>query len=124
MQLFEAEDGQAAIDILDSEAIDLVVTDINMPKVNGLMLLAYVNAFFPALPFTVTLEEEMEPCHLFINDGVLLDAVMGDRRGEKVAAEAMARADVTFSLERGCPDTIRKGINRPLGELVEASAAT
>ncbi len=49
LQLFEAEDGQAAIDILDSEAIALVVTDINMPKVNGLMLLAYVNAFFPAL---------------------------------------------------------------------------
>ncbi len=66
----------------------------------------------------------MEPCRLFINDGVLLDAVMGDRRGEKVAAEAMARTDVTFSLERGCPDTIRKGINRPLGELIEASAAT
>jgi len=50
LQLFQAEDGQVAIDILDSEQIDLVVTDINMPRVNGLMLLAYMNAFFSDVP--------------------------------------------------------------------------
>jgi len=193
LQLFEAEDGQVAIDILDSQAIDLVVTDINMPKVNGLMLLAYMNAFFPGvscfvmtsygtarlkskMPYdlmkfyhkpvdapelaaevltvletrpepgktqafslanfldmivleglscTVTVEaEEMDPCHLFIDEGILLDAVMGDRRGEAVAAEALARTDVNFSMERGCPDSIQKKINRPLGVLIEDSVGT
>jgi len=190
LQLFEAEDGQVAIDTLDSQAIDLVVTDIEMPRVNGLMLLAYMNAFFPEVPCfvmtsygtarlkskmpydlmrfyhkpldapelavdvlavlksgpkpgtvqlfslanfldmiileglscTVTVEaEEMEPCHLFIDEGMLLDAVMGERRGEEVAAEALARTHVNFSMERGCPDSIQKKINRPLGELIEDS---
>ena len=193
LQLFEAEDGQVAIDILDSQAIDLVVTDINMPRMNGLMLLAYMNAFFPKVPCfvmtaygtarlkskmpydlmkfyhkplnapemavdvlnvlehgpkpgtvqmfslanfldmvvleglscTVTVEaEEMEPCHLFIDKGMLLDAVMGERWGEEVAVAALARPEVNFSMERGCPDSIQKKINRPLGELIEESVGT
>jgi CheY-like chemotaxis protein len=190
LQLFEAEDGQVAIETLDSQAIDLVVTDIKMPRVNGLMLLAYMNAFFPKVPCfvmtsygtarlkskmpydlmkfyhkpldapglaaevltvletgpkpgtvqmfslanfldmivleglscTVTVEAEaMEPCHLFIDEGMLLDAVMGERWGEEVAAEALARTHVKFSMEKGCPDSIQKKINRPLGELIEES---
>jgi CheY-like chemotaxis protein len=193
LQLFEAEDGQVAIDTLNSQAIDLVVTDIKMPRVNGLMLLAYMNAFFPGVPCfvmtsygtarlkskmpydlmkfyhkplvapelaaevltvletgpkpgtvqmfslanfldiivleglscTVTVEaEEMEPCHLFIDEGMLLDAVMGERWGEEVAAEALARTHVNFSMEKGCPDSIQKKINRPLGELIEESTGT
>jgi YesN/AraC family two-component response regulator len=193
LQLFQAEDGQVAIDILDTQKIDLVVTDINMPRVNGLMLLAYMNAFFPKVPCfvmtsygtarlkskmphdlmrfyhkpvdapelaaavltvldtmpeadslqgfslanfldmivleglscTVTVEaEDMEPCHLFIDEGMLLDAVMGERRGEEVAVEALAQPKVYFSMERGCPDSIQKKINRPIGELIEESTGT
>ncbi len=188
LRIFEAEDGQVAIDILDSEDVDLVVTDINMPRVNGLMLIAYMNAFFPDVPCfvmtsygtarmrskmppdllkfyhkpfdayelaatvwaalegdlapgerqtvslanfldmvvlegvtcTVTVEAEgMDPCHLFIDKGALLDAAMGERRGEAVVVEALSRPDVTFSMERGCPETIQKQISRPLGELIE-----
>jgi len=192
VRLIEAADGQEAIDILDSETIDLVITDIHMPNVNGLMLLAYMNAFFSDMPCfvmtsygtsrlksklphdlmkfyhkpldaadlakaamsvlesepsvdiaqtfslanfldmivlegltcTVTVEaDEMEPCHLFIDDGILLNAVMGERRGEEVAAETIARTDVNFSMERGCPESIQNQINRPLEELIEASTA-
>ena len=188
---FEAEDGQVAIDILDSENVDLVVTDINMPRVNGLMLIAYMNAFYPTVPCfvmtsygtsrmkskmppdllkfyhkpvdahelavaavavlegdqasgerqtvslanfldmvilegltcTVTVEAEgMDPCHLFIDKGVLLDATMGERCGEAVAVEVISRLEVNFSMEYGCPETIQKRINRPLGELIEKPA--
>ena len=188
LRVFEAEDGQAAIDILDSEDVDLVVTDINMPRVNGLMLIAYMNAFYPKVPCfvmtsygtsrmkskmpfdllkfyhkpldahelaaaavavlegepapgerqtvslanfldmvilegltcTVTVEAEgMDPCHLFIDKGVLLDAAMGERRGEAVAVEVISRPNVNFSMEDGCPETIQRRINRPLGELIE-----
>jgi hypothetical protein len=66
----------------------------------------------------------MEPCHLFIDDGVLLDAVMGERRGEDVVAEAILRPGVHFSMERGCPETIQNQINRPLAELIVAAANT
>ena len=189
LKVFEAEDGQVAIDILEAEDIHLIITDINMPRLNGLMVIAYLNIFFPALPCfvmtaygtsrlkskltgdilrfyhkpltvpdlvedvttvlsskpaaaekeqktvtltnflelvileiptcTVTVEKEgLDPCHLFIRDGVLLDAVMGERRGEEVAIETIARQDVNFSIEQSCPDTIQNVINRPLEELL------
>jgi len=190
LRIFEAEDGQVAIDILEVEKIQLVITDINMPRLNGLMVIAYLNVFFPTLPVfvmtaygtsrlksklpedlmkfyhkpltvpdlvndvlaalanetpykekapislanflemvmlegqncTVTVEAEgMDPCHLFISRGVLLDAVMGERRGEEVAFETLFRKDVNFSMEKGYPDTIQKNINRPLEEILDAS---
>ncbi|MFH1982928.1 MAG: response regulator [Pseudomonadota bacterium] len=48
--IHEAEDGQQAIGLLKSAPIELVITDINMPKVSGLMVLAYLNAFLPDVP--------------------------------------------------------------------------
>lgn len=191
LRIFEAEDGQVAIDVLEDEKIQLVITDINMPRLNGLMVIAYLNVFFPTLPVfvmtaygtsrlkskmpedlmkfyhkpltvpelvndvlavlssemprkekapislvnflemiilegqncTVTVEAEgADPCHLFISRGVLLDAVMGDRRGEDVAVETIFRKDVHFSMEKGYPETIQKNINRPLEELIDDSA--
>jgi len=193
LRIFEAEDGQVAIDILEAEKINLIITDINMPRLNGLMVIAYLNVFFPSLPIfvmtaygtsrlksklpedrvkfyhkpltvpdlvkdvlaaltgktlrkekapislvhflemillegqncTVTVEAEgLDPCHLFISRGVLLDAVMGERRGEEVALETISRTDVHFSMEKGYPETIQKNINRPLEELLDASAPT
>lgn len=187
LSVFEAEDGQVAIDILEAENIDLLITDINMPRLNGLMVIAYLNIFFPKIPCfvmtaygtsrlksklpadllkfyhkpltvpdlvadvaatlsseppdhvgapislgnflelvkleeqtcTVTVEADgVDPCHLFIRDGILLDAVMGTRRGEAVVLETMALPDVRFSIEHGCPETIRKNINRSLEEIM------
>ncbi len=46
-----AEDGMKAFDIIRSETIDLVISDYEMPRVNGLELLAKVKAGFPRLPF-------------------------------------------------------------------------
>jgi two-component system chemotaxis response regulator CheY len=42
--IFEGGDGQEALDILKSQKIDLVLTDINMPKMDGLQLLAAMKA--------------------------------------------------------------------------------
>lgn len=46
----QAEDGETALEILKKDAVDLVITDINMPRTSGLMVLAYLNAFLPHLP--------------------------------------------------------------------------
>lgn len=51
--LFTAENGKKAIDILKSNPIDLVVTDIRMPEMGGFELLVYMNAKFPAIPVIV-----------------------------------------------------------------------
>jgi two-component system chemotaxis response regulator CheY len=37
--IFEAGDGQEALDVLRQQKLDLVLTDINMPRMDGLQLL-------------------------------------------------------------------------------------
>ncbi|MCW5894435.1 MAG: response regulator [Bacteroidetes bacterium] len=39
-----ATDGEAALDVLDREAIDLVISDISMPRMNGINLYKSVRA--------------------------------------------------------------------------------
>lgn len=42
--LFEAADGEEALAVLREQTVHLVMTDINMPKMNGLELLARLKA--------------------------------------------------------------------------------
>src|SRR5580704_15370299 len=37
--IYEAGDGQEALKLLETEKVDLIFSDINMPKMNGLQLL-------------------------------------------------------------------------------------
>ncbi|MDX2447893.1 MAG: response regulator [Desulfobacterales bacterium] len=64
----EAADTKEAIDYLGKQSVDLVITDIRMPKGSGLMVLAYLNAFLPDVPcFVITaygtsrLKDKMPP---------------------------------------------------------------
>ncbi len=45
-----AKDGLGAIMALKDKPFDLVITDINMPIINGLVLLAYMHKNFPKIP--------------------------------------------------------------------------
>lgn len=38
-EVFEASDGRKALELLNIKAVDVVLTDINMPNMNGLQLL-------------------------------------------------------------------------------------
>ena len=49
-EIVPAKDGQEAIDILQEQQIDVLVTDIQMPRVDGLVLLAYVSGHHPNIP--------------------------------------------------------------------------
>ncbi|MFH1982320.1 MAG: response regulator [Pseudomonadota bacterium] len=56
-----AADGQEAIDILGSGPVALLITDIQMPRVDGLQLLAHINAHHPLLPcFVMTAYGSLE----------------------------------------------------------------
>jgi len=48
-----ALDGEQAIEILNASKIDLVVTDLNMPVMNGFELLSYMNSHFSDIPAVV-----------------------------------------------------------------------
>ena len=45
-----AGDGEKAIKILNNHAISLLVTDLNMPKIDGMQLLIYKNQHFSQIP--------------------------------------------------------------------------
>jgi len=52
-EILIASNGREAIEILEKTAISLVVTDLKMPKMDGLALLAFMNRNFPQVPCIV-----------------------------------------------------------------------
>lgn len=49
-EVVEAKDGQEALDLLESQSIDLVLTDIRMPRRSGIELFHEVRRRWPTLP--------------------------------------------------------------------------
>jgi CheY-like chemotaxis protein len=49
-ELITAKDGLDAIKVMRKQPVSLVVTDLKMPNVNGLVLLAYMSKNFPTIP--------------------------------------------------------------------------
>lgn len=54
LEIVLAENGEEAIRLLEHKEISLLITDIQMPKVDGLELLAYMNNKHPDVPCIVT----------------------------------------------------------------------
>ena len=50
-EVFQASDGIEGQEVLDQHAVDLIICDYEMPQLNGLELLKWVNSGFPSLPF-------------------------------------------------------------------------
>jgi len=70
----KAQDGEEALDILNEETFDLVITDLMMPKMNGHELLKTVKHNFPKLPVVLITgyEAEFNPEEEPRPDGFLL----------------------------------------------------
>ncbi|MBI2502074.1 MAG: response regulator [Candidatus Latescibacteria bacterium] len=49
-QIFEAENGKLALEVVHAERLDLVITDIKMPVMDGFALQASLRSQFPDLP--------------------------------------------------------------------------
>jgi len=52
-QIFTAENGREAVEVLRSTTIDLLVTDLKLPEMNGFELLAWTSRHQPQLPVIV-----------------------------------------------------------------------
>ena len=66
-EVLQAVDGQDGLDVLDKERVDIVITDINMPKMDGYELIRQVrrNAAHKSTPILVlTTESEAEKKNL------------------------------------------------------------
>ncbi len=48
--ILKAENGRQAIDIIESMPVDFILTDIEMPEVNGYQLVEYVKRNHPSIP--------------------------------------------------------------------------
>lgn len=48
-----SNNGEEAISVLNRKPVDLIVTDLQMPKIDGLTLLAYLNDAFPTTPCVI-----------------------------------------------------------------------
>lgn len=58
-QVLEAENGKQAIEVLSAERVDFVVTDYNMPEMNGKELAEYIsNSEYSYLPVLMVTSEE------------------------------------------------------------------
>ncbi len=63
--MIEAEDGQDALDKLASAGIDMLITDLNMPRMDGLELIKQVRAmpqfkFIPIIMLTTESQADMK----------------------------------------------------------------
>jgi DNA-binding NtrC family response regulator len=52
-QISVAENGDKALEVLQSKKIDLVLTDLRMPEMDGMELTAAVRAKYPDLPVVI-----------------------------------------------------------------------
>ena len=52
-QVHEAENGKHAIEVLEKNKVDLIITDIRMPEMGGLELIAYVAKHFPHIKYAL-----------------------------------------------------------------------
>ncbi len=62
LKIDEAQNGFEALRMLPREAYDLIVTDINMPEINGLELVSFVkgNEAYRAIPLLIVSTEGSE----------------------------------------------------------------
>ncbi len=59
-----AANGQQAVDVLQKERVDLLVTDLNMPVMDGYKLVAHMTRHYPSVPIIVITgvgDREMKP---------------------------------------------------------------
>ncbi len=56
----EAEDGEKALELFKTNSIDLVITDINMPKMDGLTLIAEIRKLSKTIPILVLTTESKD----------------------------------------------------------------
>lgn len=99
-----AQDGLEAIEILKNEPIALLVTDLEMPKIDGLGLLAYTNKYHPNIP-CIVMSAHGTPAVRQTLDKDILQFIE-----KPFTAEALAKAIIS-ALKKDLPNGTLSGIS-------------
>lgn len=126
-----AENGNRAIEILNTEGVDVIVADYEMPEVNGIDLLRMVRNEFPRLPFIlitaysngkVLREAWREGAFDFFEKPVFIDRL---NRTIRLAVEyghlPLHRRFPTLPNAKPDPDLINVSVLRELSGALEAN---
>ena len=71
--ILTAKNGKEAIDILADTPVSLLITDVRMPKVDGLALLAHANKIYPSMPcFVMTAYKLTDALKQLADDTMIL----------------------------------------------------
>jgi CheY-like chemotaxis protein len=134
-QVLTAQDGEAAIAVLEEQSVDLVVTDLRMPKMDGFGLMAYMASNYPAIPVVVltahaTPETEQQltlPNTIHILEKpvdfdeltrVILENLQGPDKGGSVTGISLPNfMDLIEKEEKSCMLEVHKN-NRRMGVLL------
>jgi two-component system chemotaxis response regulator CheY len=95
-RIFEASNGKEALDLLEREWLDLVLTDYNMPEMDGLMLL-----------------EEMQKNESFMSIPVVMITTEGSKQRVEEFLDKGAKAYIKKPFS---PEEIKHKLNRIMGE--------
>lgn len=103
-EYFEAADGIGALEILESNWVDLVVTDYNMPEMNGLELIEEMkkNELFSAIPIVVVTTEG----------------------SEQMVQQFLEKGAAGYIQKPFTPEDIREKLNDIIGEKENGSGST
>lgn len=95
-EYWEAADGKDALDILANEWVDLVLSDINMPNMNGLELLAEMNK-----------DQDLKPIP------VVMITTEGSQKSVQKSEELGAKGYIKKPFQ---PEDIKRTLNQIMGE--------
>ena len=134
-QVFTASNGEEALGFLKTRDVDLVITDIRMPRMDGITLLKEIRNRWPSMPVIIitgygTLDDAIEALRLgavnFVKKPfdltelfITLERIFSERetRGESVEAlRTITRLSISHQIGPDF-DLIRKVISFVLGEL-------
>ena len=69
-RVIEAEDGEQALAHLEEESVDLILTDLSMPRMNGIELAHAVRARWPDIPLVLVTAFDTPEVHALLEEGV------------------------------------------------------
>jgi CheY-like chemotaxis protein/anti-sigma regulatory factor (Ser/Thr protein kinase) len=100
--ILEAADGRQALALIEAQHPDVVLTDLNMPEMNGLELVTAVKESFPDIPvLLMTAQGSEEIAAQALQRGAAIERVLATARDERQRSLLMhhvAQSDTTFVL--------------------------